>query len=68
MPHETDPIEPPHELPRSEVVRLPLAYQKIHLQALMPKRIADKLMVGNLKFKTSAFVTGSSKPISKIVE
>jgi hypothetical protein len=68
MPREKDPIEPPLELPRSEVIRMPLAYQKILLKPLMPKRIADKIMVGNRKFRARALATGSTKPISKIVE
>jgi len=68
MPRETDPIEPPLKLPRSEIVRLPLGYQKIYPKPLMPKRIADKLMVDNVKFRVRSFSAGSNKPISKIVE
>ena len=68
MPNKTDPTELPLELPRSEIVRLPMGYQRIHLKPLMPKRIADKLLVSNLKFQAKAMATRLSKPISKIVE
>jgi uncharacterized protein (DUF2267 family) len=68
MPRETDPADLPIELPRSEVARLPLCYQRIQFRRLMPKHVEDKLKVDNRRFLARCFAAGSNKPISKIIE
>jgi hypothetical protein len=68
VPELTDAIQPKAELPRDEVMRLPTGYQKIHLRALMPKPIADALLVPNKMFGSRETARGCGKPISKIVE
>jgi len=64
----TDTVQPPAELPRDDIVRLPTGYQTIHLRPLVPKPIADTHLVRNRMFESNLTAGGCGKPISKIVE
>jgi len=68
MQDKTETNPPQIELSRSEIGRLPLGYHDIHVLPILPKHIEDKILVRNAKFQSVATATGSTKPISKIVE
>ena len=68
VPELTDTVRPKAELPRDDIMRLPMGYQKIYLRALMPKPIADALLIPNKIFGSTETARGCGKPISKIVE
>ncbi len=60
--------KPKAELPREDIMLLPTGYQKIDLRPLVPKSIAETVLVCNKVFGFKEPAGGCGKPISKIVE
>lgn len=64
----SDANKPRLELPREDILHLPTGYQKIDLRPLVPKPIAEAILVHNKVFGFKEPAGGCGKPISKIVE
>lgn len=63
-----DPSNPQEQLPPIDTAHLPLGYHTVYINPLTSIFSEYGLLVHNSKFRSSENFSGSTKPISKIVE